>query len=76
MFLVLLESPQQVRFNKFCFKIFRVNVCKILIFECILFVGNPNKLQKLGLEGKIGFGTLNVFTLRSMAHGTLVIMEF
>jgi hypothetical protein len=32
-----------------------------------LFIGNPNKLQKLGLEGKIGFGTLNKFTLGSIA---------
>ncbi len=73
---MLFESPQRVRFNKFCFTIFRFNLCKILIFECILFVGNPNKLQKFGLEGKIGFGTFNVFTLGSIAQATLVIMIF
>jgi hypothetical protein len=32
-FLVLLESPLQVRFNRVCFMIFRPMVWKILIFE-------------------------------------------
>ncbi len=74
--LVLLETPQRIRFNKFCFTIFRANVCKILISEWILFVGNPNKLEKLGLGGNIGFGTLNVFTLGSTTLATLVIIQF
>jgi len=34
-FLVLLESPQQVKFNKVYFSIFGVKVWKILIFEWI-----------------------------------------
>jgi hypothetical protein len=32
--------------------------------------GNSNKLQKLGLKGKISW-TLNVFTLRPTAQATL-----
>jgi hypothetical protein len=52
--LVLLESPWQVRFNKVYFTIFRGKVWKTLIFEWILQLKNSNKLQKLGLEGKIG----------------------
>jgi len=32
-FLVLLESPQQVRFNRVYFTIFRAKVWKILIFK-------------------------------------------
>jgi hypothetical protein len=34
-------------------------------------VGNSNKLQKLGLEGKLTRG-LNVFTLGPRAHTTLI----
>ncbi len=67
-------SPQWVRFKKLCFTIL-ANVCKILISEWILFAGNQNKLQKLGLGGKFGFGTLNVFTLGSTTQGTLIIMK-
>jgi hypothetical protein len=37
-------------------------------------VGNSNKLQKLGLEGKINWA-LNVVTLGPMARGTLVEMK-
>jgi hypothetical protein len=36
--LVLLESPQQVRFNRVYFTIFRAKVWKRLIFEWILLV--------------------------------------
>jgi hypothetical protein len=34
-------------------------------------VGNSNKLQKLGLEGKVT-QALNVFTLGPRAHATLI----
>jgi hypothetical protein len=50
---VLLESPQHLKLNKVYFIIFRANVWKILIFEWIFVAGDLNKLQKLGLEGKI-----------------------
>ncbi len=61
-FSVLLESPQQLRFNQVYFTIFRAKVWKILIFECILFSKISNKLQKLGLAGKTSWA-LNVLTL-------------
>jgi hypothetical protein len=38
----------------------------------IFVVGNSNKLQKLGLEGKIS-QALNVFTLGPMVQATLVV---
>ncbi len=38
----------------------------------IFVVGNSNKLQKLGLEGKISWA-FNAFTLGPMAHATLVV---
>jgi hypothetical protein len=38
-FLMLLESPQQVRFNRVYFTIFRAKVWKILIFEQIWLLG-------------------------------------
>jgi hypothetical protein len=34
---------------------------------------NSNKLQKLGLEGKISW-TFNMFTLGPTTHGTLVLL--
>jgi hypothetical protein len=36
--MILLESPQQVRFNKVHFTIFRTKVWKILIFEWVLLL--------------------------------------
>jgi len=36
--------------------------------------GNPKKLQKLGLEGKIRW-SLNVFTLGPMTQGRLVCFK-
>jgi hypothetical protein len=66
-FLVLLESPWQVRFNRLYFTIFRAKVWKIFkfffIFVGVDFVaGNSNKLQKLGLEGKISLSPQCVHT--------------
>jgi hypothetical protein len=51
-FLVLLESPWQVRFIRVYFTMFRANVWKILNFLVDFVAENSNKLQKLGLEGK------------------------
>jgi hypothetical protein len=63
-FLALLESPQQVRFNKIYFTIFRAKVWKILIFECILLPEFQINYKKLGLEGKISWA-FNVLTFRN-----------
>ncbi len=52
-FLVILESPWQVQFNKVYFTIFRAIVWKILIFEWILLL----KIQKT--YTKFGFGRKN-----------------
>jgi hypothetical protein len=41
-------------------------------FWVIFVTGNSNKLQKLGLEGKIS-QAFNVFTLGPMAQATLVV---
>jgi hypothetical protein len=54
-FLVLLERPQQLRFNQVYFTIFRAKVWKILIFWVYFVARISNKLQKLGLEGKISW---------------------
>jgi hypothetical protein len=62
--LVLLESPQQVRFYEVYFTIFKAKVWKILIFEWILLL----KIQtncKLSLEGKFN-RAFNVFTLPNL----------
>jgi hypothetical protein len=50
-FLVLLESPWWIRFNRFYFIIFRGSVWKILIFEWILF-WKFKKIAKNGFERK------------------------
>jgi hypothetical protein len=47
---VLLERPQRVRFNRVDFTIFRA---KDIDFLMDFVAENSNKLQKLGLEGKI-----------------------
>jgi hypothetical protein len=52
MFLALLESLQQVRFNRVYFTISRAKVWKILNFLVDFVTENSNKLQKLGLEGE------------------------
>jgi hypothetical protein len=58
-----LKSPQQVRFNKFYFILFRAKLWKRLNFEWIFVAGNSNKLQKLiGSERKNQLA-LNPFTL-------------
>ncbi len=44
---------------------FRAEVWKILTFWVDFVAGNSNKLQKLGLEGKISWA-LNVFTLSNL----------
>jgi hypothetical protein len=48
-FLLLLESPQQVRFNRVYFTTFRDKVWKILIFDWILLLktgfGRKNQLS-------------------------------
>ncbi len=67
---MLLESTQQVRFNRVYFTIFRARVCTI-DFSVDFVVGNSNKLQKLGLERKIS-SILNVFTFGPTSHATLV----
>ncbi len=47
---MLLERPQRVRFNRVYFTIFRA---KDIDFLMDFVAENSNKLQKLGLEGKI-----------------------
>jgi hypothetical protein len=75
-FLVLLESPWWVKFNRVYFTIFRAKVWKILIFEWILLLKIQRKLQKLGLEGKISWA-LNLFTLGpTVAQATLIYICF
>jgi hypothetical protein len=62
-FVMLLESPWQVRFNRHYFTIFRAKVWKIYIFlEWILLLEIQTKLQKLGLEGKISWALKCVHT--------------
>jgi hypothetical protein len=43
---MLLESLQQVRFNKFYFKIFRAKVWKILICEWVLLLKIQTNCKK------------------------------
>jgi hypothetical protein len=60
-FLVLLESPWRLTFNRVYFTIFRAQVWKISFlsgFCCWKF----KQIAKMGLRGKISWG-LNVFTL-------------
>jgi hypothetical protein len=53
-FLLALESPWQVRFNRVYFTIFRAKVCKKrLKFEWILLLEIQTNCRKLGLEGNI-----------------------
>ncbi len=61
-FLVLLESPRWVRFNRVYFTIFRAKVWKVLMFLVKFVAKNSNKLQKLGLEEKNQLNP-SVFTL-------------
>jgi hypothetical protein len=49
---VLLESPQQVRFNRVYFIIFRAKMWKIFICEWILLLEIQKEKEKL----EIGFG--------------------
>ncbi len=70
-FLVLLESPWRVRFNRIYFIIFRVKVWRILIF------GVNFCCWKFLIIANIGFGrknqlSPNVFTLEPTAEATLV----
>jgi hypothetical protein len=65
MFLVLLESPWQVRFNRVYFTIFRAKVWKILIFSefcCWKF----KQIEKLEFGRKNQWWTLNVFTFLNL----------
>jgi hypothetical protein len=52
---MLLESSPSIRVNRFYFTISRAKVWKILIFLVNFVAENSNKLQKLGLEGKISW---------------------
>jgi hypothetical protein len=68
-FLVLLESPRRVRFNRFYFTIFRAKMWKILIFELILLLEIQTNYQKNWVwKEKISFRALNVFTLGHRLH--------
>jgi hypothetical protein len=77
-FLLLLESPQQVRFNRVYFTTFRDKVWKILIFEWILLLktgfGRKNQLSPQCVHIYIYMFIFigNVFTLEPMAQATLV----
>ncbi len=65
MFLVLLESPWQVRFNRVYFTIFRAKVWKILIFSefcCWKF----KQIEKLEFGRKNQCWTHNVFTFLNL----------
>jgi hypothetical protein len=46
-----------------------------LIFEQILLLKIQTNCKKLGLEGKIIWEALNVFTLGPMAQATLVFAQ-
>ncbi len=72
-FLVFLENPRWVKFNRVYFTNFKVKVWKILISDFV--VENSNKLQNLGLEGKISW-TFKVFTLGPTTQTTLVMMNW
>jgi hypothetical protein len=48
--------------------------CGRLFFLVDFVVKNSNKLQKLGLEGKIGWA-FNVFIVGPTAHATLIIIN-
>ncbi len=50
---MLLETSQQVKFNRVYFTIFKANGVKDIDFWEDFVFGNSNKLQKLGLEGKL-----------------------
>jgi hypothetical protein len=52
-FLVLLESLWQVKFNRVCFYNFQSLDVKDIEFLVDFVAENLSKLQKLGLEGKI-----------------------
>jgi hypothetical protein len=67
-FLVLVESPWRVRFNKVYFTIFRAKVWKILIFEWILLVFLEISILKI-------WKIKNVFTLGLTTQATLVAMK-
>ncbi len=53
-FLILLKSPQRVRFNRVYFKIFRLKSVEDIDFLVNFVDENANiEVQKLCLEGKI-----------------------
>jgi hypothetical protein len=59
--LVLLESLQGVRFNKFYFRIFRAKVWKILIFEWILLLEiQTNCKNWVSKENSVGALNVNL----------------
>jgi hypothetical protein len=51
-FLVFLESPGQVTFNRVYFRIFKAKVWKILIFECILLLEIQTNCKNWVWKGK------------------------
>jgi len=80
-FLLLLESPQKVRFNRVYFTTFRDKVWKILILEWILLLktgfGMKNQLSPQCVHIYIYMFIFigNVFTLAPRAQATLVYIK-
>jgi hypothetical protein len=72
LFLPFLESPQQVRFNKFYFTISRANVWKILIFEWILLLEIQTNCKNWVWKEE-SVHALNVFTLGPTAQAITTI---
>jgi hypothetical protein len=70
-FMVLLQSPRWVKFNKKKFTIFRAKVWNILILEWILLLEIQTNCKNWVWKGKITWALI-VFTLGPMAQATLM----